>query len=117
MASVGVSSLAAAYLVLHTDFGWVFGSGLAGLVLAWVTTTGLAYVAVRRHLYDQHREWMIRSYVVTTAFVTFRLLVDVLEAADVGTPLERISVASWFSWAIPLLVNEAVLQGRKLRAR
>jgi Predicted membrane protein (DUF2306) len=114
LASVAVSATAAYYLALHTDFGWVFGAGLAGLATAWVVTTGLAFVAVRRRLYDQHKEWMIRSYVVTTGFISFRLLFAVLGATGVGTLTERLAACSWFCWAIPLLVAEAILQGRKM---
>jgi predicted membrane protein DUF2306 len=114
LASVGVSSLAAFYLVFHTTLGWVFGAGLAGLATAWLVTTGLAFLAIRRRLYDQHKEWMIRSYVVTTAFVTFRLLFEVLSATGVGTLHERLALCAWICWAVPLLVNEAILQGRKI---
>lgn len=60
---------------------------------------------------------MIRSYVVTFAFVTFRLLVGALQAADVGTLREQLAAASWFSWAVPLLCAEAMLQGRKIVSR
>ena len=74
MTSVGISSIAALYLVFHTDFGWIFGMGLGSLAVAWLLTTGLAFVAIRRHAIDQHKEWMIRSYVVTCAFVTFRIM-------------------------------------------
>jgi hypothetical protein len=113
--SVGTSAAAAYYLAVHTDFGWGFGTGLAGLATAWVGTTGLAIVAIRRRLHDQHKEWMVRSYVVTTAFISFRVLFTVLGSAGVGTLGERLTVCSWFCWAVPLLVCEAVLQGRKLR--
>jgi hypothetical protein len=112
--SVVVSSVAAYYLALHTDGGWVFGAGLAGLATAWLTTTGLAIVAIRRHLYEQHKEWMVRSYVVTTGFLTFRLLLVVLTQAGVGTLTERLGAAAWFCWALPLVITEAVLQGRKI---
>ena len=61
MASVAVSVTAAFYLATHTAQGWVFGAGLMGLAIAWVITTGLAFVAVRRGLLQQHQEWMIRS--------------------------------------------------------
>ena len=60
---------------------------------------------------------MIRSYVVTTAFVSFRVLFEVLEAAGVGTIGERLAAAAWFCWAVPLLVTEVILQGRKIVAR
>jgi uncharacterized membrane protein len=117
MAAVAVSSIAAFYLSTHTDGGWVFGAGLFGLGVAWVITTGMAYVAVRRYQIDQHKEWMIRSYVVTFAFVTFRVLFTALQAAQVGALTEQLAIASWFCWAGPLLITEAVLQGRKVLGR
>ena len=116
MASVSVSAATAYYLAFNTDFGWVFGAGLAGLATAWIVTTGMAFVAIRKHLYDQHKEWMIRSYVVTTAFVSFRLVFPVLQATGTGTVTEQLALASWVSWAVPLLVAEVILQGRKILA-
>ena len=116
MTGVGVGALGAFYLSTHTDFGWVFGAGLFGLAVAWVTTTTLAYLAIKRSLTDQHKEWMIRSYVVTFAFVTFRVIQSALQAAQIGTPLEQLAVAAWACWAVPLLVTELVLQGRKVLA-
>jgi hypothetical protein len=79
-----------------------------------VVTTTLAVVAVRRGLIEQHREWMIRSYVVTFAFVVFRMLFGALQMTAIGTRTEQLAVSSWFCWAVPLLVTEAVLQGRKI---
>jgi hypothetical protein len=108
--------VAAYYLALHTDGGWVFGSGLAGLATAWLVTSSLAFLAIKRHLYEQHKEWMVRSYVVTLGFVTFRILFSALEASGVGTLPEQLGVAAWFCWSVPLLVTEAVLQGRRILA-
>ena len=113
MAAVTLGAAAGYYLAFNTSGGIVFGSGLVGLATAWLITTGLAFLAIKRHLYEQHKEWMIRSYVVTFGFVTFRA-VDVLLAAQ-GVPLlEHIGIAAWFCWSVPLLVNEAVMQGRKI---
>jgi hypothetical protein len=112
--SVGISAPASFYLAAHTTLGWVFGAGLTGLGVAWIVTTTLAVAAVRRRMIEQHREWMVRSYVVTFAFVTFRALFGILQAAGVGTRNEQLAAASWFCWALPLLVTEAVLQGRKI---
>ena len=104
------------YLAIHTPFGWVFGAGLAGLATAWIVTTGMAWAAIRRSLYEQHKEWMIRSYVVTFAFVTFRALQPVMAKVGVGTELEQIAFISWVCWSIPLVVTEAFIQGRKIFA-
>ncbi len=112
--SVAVSSATAIYLALNTDFGWMFGMGMMTLALVWITTTGLAVTAICRYLILQHREWMIRSYAVTFAFVVFRAIVEVLQVAGVGTTTERLTVASWLCWSIPLLITESVLQGRKM---
>jgi hypothetical protein len=77
-------------------------------------TTTLAYVAIRRKRLNQHKEWMIRSYVVTFGFVSFRALLVTLQAARVGTEPEQLAISAWFCWAVPLLVTEAILQGRKI---
>lgn len=114
MAAIAVAAASAYYLAVATDNGWVFGAGLAGLATAWLVTTSLAFVAIRRRLFEQHREWMIRSYVVTFAFVSFRVLFTALDSAEIGTLEERLALASWFCWALPLLATEAVLQGRKI---
>jgi uncharacterized membrane protein len=113
--SVGIGALSAAYLLLIPERSVGFHLGISGLALAWIVTSGLAFVAVRRRHFEQHREWMIRSYVVTFGFVNFRLLTDLLAAMEVNTP-DRLAIVSFGCWAFPLLLTEAVLQGRKIFA-
>jgi hypothetical protein len=111
---VTIGSAAGYYLAFNTDFGWMFGAGLAGLATAWLTTTGLAFLAIKRSLLEQHKEWMIRSYVVTFAFVTFRVIFRTLQAEQIGTPAEQLAVSAWAAWALPLLFTEVILQARKI---
>ena len=117
VAAIAIGSVAAFYLAATTTLGWGFGSGITGLAVAWVLTTGLAIAAIRRGFVQQHKEWMIRSYVVTFAFVTFRAMWASLQAAGVGTLTEQLAISSWFCWAGPLLAVEAVLQGRRIFGR
>jgi predicted membrane protein DUF2306 len=112
--SVVLSSGAAIYLAAHTDFGWVFSTGMMVLAFVWIFTTGVAVVAICRALIEQHKEWMIRSYVVTFSFVFFEAILQVLDLAKLGNTTERLIVASWSSWSVPLLITEAILQGRKM---
>jgi uncharacterized membrane protein len=112
--AVFTSAGAALYLARHTDFGWVFGMGLAAMSMAWILSTALATISIIVHLVEQHREWMIRSYVLTFGFVTFRIFMQVLQVAGVGTTLDQMTAASWFSWSVPLLVADCVMQGRKI---
>ena len=114
VSAVSAGAIAAFYLAAHTSLGWGFGAGITGLGIAWVVTTAMAVVAIRRGLVEAHREWMIRSYVVTFAFVTFRAVWAVLEAAGIGTMAEQLAMASWFCWAVPLLVVEVAIQARGL---
>jgi hypothetical protein len=116
MTAVALSSVAAYYLAFTTDLSVAFGAGLAGLATAWMITTGMALTAIKKQLYDQHKEWMIRSYVVTTGFVSFRIIFPLLQSSSVGTIQEQLAMAAWGCWALPLLITEAVLQGRKILA-
>ena len=121
LCAFGLSIAGASYLIakeIRTD--WVFASGLLGLACAWTVTTGCGYLAIRRKHRQQHREWMIRSYVVASAFVFFRIFIDLLHAAGVhrptgsGTP-EELKIAAWLCWAVPLLLAEPLIQWRHLR--
>jgi uncharacterized membrane protein len=115
MVAVLCSALAGFYLSTQSE-SFVFATGVFGLAVAWVMTTGLAYVAVRRHKIEQHKEWMIRSYVVTFAFVTFRIPFRILLAAHIADFPSVAGACAWFCWAVPLLLTEAFLQARKVFA-
>jgi hypothetical protein len=112
--SVAVASVGAFFLAVTTRRGPIFGFGLGSLAFAWIITTGLAYFAVRHRMFVQHQEWMIRSYVVTFAFVTFRMSIGLFQLFKIGTSDQRIETASWLCWAVPLLLTEAIIQGRRI---
>ena len=113
IAAMAIGSVGAVGLAFKTEGGLVFGSGLFFLAVAWVTTTSLAYAAIRRGLVDQHREWTIRSYVVTFAFVTFRIGQVAMVGQGIALPT-AIGVMAWACWSLPLLVTELVIQSRKI---
>ena len=115
LVGVAVGAAGAYYLALTTQAGWLYASGLFCLAVAWTVTTGMAYRAIRARAIEQHREWMIRSFVVTLAFVVFRAIVAGLGMAGVGL-IESLSFAAWVCWSVPLLLLEPCLQWRKLRA-
>ncbi|MEZ4903013.1 MAG: DUF2306 domain-containing protein [Spirosomataceae bacterium] len=48
------------------SFSWAFG--LQALAFVWISTALMAYISVSRGRIMQHKEWMIRSYVVTLGF-------------------------------------------------
>lgn len=81
-----------------------FGVALAALGAAWWITAGIALAAIRRRRIAVHRRWMIRSYIVTFAFVTFRLFGTLPLWAPFGVHGE--AVAAWLAWMLPMLAFE-----------
>ena len=106
----------AVYLVATTTFGWAFGFGLLGLASAWITTTAVAWYAILNRQIDLHKEWMIRAYVVTFAFVTFRVFSDYGPTSRLQPTHDLEVTLAWCSWVVPLAITEFILQFRKLRA-
>jgi uncharacterized membrane protein YozB (DUF420 family) len=97
-----------------------FGVALRALAIAWLLTTGIAWAAILRGRVPLHKEWMVRSYLVTFAFVTFRVITDNLPAlyARLGSSQDDASAnVTWLSWVLPLAVYEVILQGRRLYAK
>ena len=97
---------------IQVNFAWAFA--LQMLAFAWITTASMAYISVMRGRILQHKEWMIRSYVVTFAFVTFRWLNELTIVKNLMPEFEeRGPTVIWFCWTIPLLITEIVLSWKK----
>jgi len=58
---------------------------------------------------------MVRAYVVTFAFVTFRIMSDYSPLAHFYPAGERAITISWSSWVIPLMITEVILQLRWMK--
>ena len=118
-AGVLLGSLGGFYMALTIPDHLAYRTGLLGLNVAWVITTGMALYAINLRRIEQHREWMLRSYTVTFAFIAFRLGEQILRnwitlpddpvADDLDTAM------AWACWAIPLLLAEPLIQLRSMR--
>ncbi|MDX2248326.1 MAG: DUF2306 domain-containing protein [Bacteroidia bacterium] len=110
-----VGALSATYLAwtsgLRDSWAWAFS--LQMLALAWIMTTAMAYLYIRRRQISQHRAWMIRSYVVTFAFVVFRGLSEWETLREAIPFLDRGANRVWVSWVVPLLIAELLLRRRR----
>jgi len=98
-----------------TTYGWGFAVGLMGLASAWLVTTSMAYYTIRKGLVALHKEWMIRAYVVTFAFVTFRILHDYGPTSRLQPENDRSLTISWACWVVPLAITEMIFQLKRVR--
>ena len=107
-----VGSIGAVYMGIWVSPLKAFGISLEFLALAWIVTSGMAYLAVMRRQFAVHREWMIRSYVVTFGFVLFRLGSRNHVFGGLGRDVQPV-VLAWMCWAVPLLFTDVVLNWRR----
>jgi uncharacterized membrane protein len=113
--AVLVGGVAGLRLAFGAQGGAVAHAGFALLAGAWLTTTTIAYRAIRQGDQARHRDWMIRSYALTFAAVTLRLYLPV--SMMVGIPFERAYPAiSWLCWIPNLLFAEVMLVPRRVPA-
>jgi hypothetical protein len=113
--AVTCAALASIRLAIGTTFGWAWGVGLLALATTWLTTSGMAYYAVLKRQIQIHREWMVRSYVVTFGFVSFRLLNDMGPTSHLQPVGDRAITFIWACWAVPLLAAEVWMQLLRMR--
>jgi len=114
LACIMVSAPVGFYLAATSKINFVYATGLSMLAITWFSMAAMAYISIHKRNITQHREWMTRSYVVTTAFTFFRIGLQISEALDVGTFEMRLALLSWACWSVPLFVSEILLQARKI---
>ncbi len=115
LAGVGAGIAGVCYLVptFPDPIDMLYSTGLIGLAIAWAVTTTMGYRCIRRGERLQHRAWMLRSDLVTFAFVLLRLIQDALMGLGLDEP-RSVAAAAWLCWTIPLLLAEPLIRGRRL---
>lgn len=98
-----ISGFGALYLTFTTglEVNLPYSFALQIQIFAWLTSTGFAYRAVRKRKMIQHKEWMVRSYIVTLAFLAQAMLFKIPIIAAQGFA-EFFPTVVWFSWSVPL---------------
>lgn len=83
--------------------------GFAVLALVWIYTTSQAYKKARLQDFSAHKDWMIRSYALTCAAITLRLLLPAQLIA--GVPFEiAYTIISWACWVPNLMLAEWIVR-------
>jgi hypothetical protein len=106
-----LSGGAGLYLAFYATGGWVAGLGFGGLAVSWLTTTSMAYFAIRNREIDKHQQWMIRSFALTFAAVTLRIYLPLSQIAQIDF-IDAYRVIAWMCWIPNLLVAEWIILKR-----
>ena len=86
--------------------------GFVALATTWLATTGMAFIRIRQRRVSDHRAWMTRSYALTFAAVTVRLVSLPLEIVT-RNPVVAITCTFW-SWVLNLVVAEWLLRRERI---
>lgn len=110
------ASIAATGLFITTPLGWTTAYAFAVMIAAWVATAIMAWAAILKRQIEIHRAWMRRNYIITFAFVVFRLATAAIPGVyELGTIAEVFTTFGWMSWVVPLLLSELFISARQLR--
>jgi uncharacterized membrane protein len=101
----------------HAFGGWPAGLSFLLLSPATATCAVVGVVFARRRRYDQHRRWMLRSYVLICSAVALRLISGTAGLFGVSSPERAYTLAAWSSWLVPLAAFEMVARCRRLPRR
>lgn len=106
-----IGGVSAFIIAFTTSAGPVAAAGFVILSLLWMGATVIAVTKAVQRDFRAHRAWMIRSYALTAAAITLRLILAVGTVAD--QPFMRVYIFSaWACWIINLVIAEVIISRR-----
>lgn len=103
---MAVAALALSLEAPHEPHSLYVATGT--LAAVWLAVAAMALRAARNQRFLVHRDWMIRSYVLTWTFVGCRIATNVDLFPGLGA--EGVTAAIWVNWIVPFVVCEIALQ-------
>lgn len=107
--SIYISGLISIYLCIFATGGWKSGLGFFLLDVLWMATTWIAVrKAVEKNI-TAHREWMLRSYALTLAAVSFRVWLMLVTPLFGDEFVSAYQLSAWLCWIGNLLFIEVFI--------
>ena len=115
LAGIAISSVCSMYLAwkMGIIIHWTWALSSQVLAFVWLATALMAYRAILKKRTQQQKEWMIRSYLVTLVFLTFRWIVFLPVMAKLGNYPQIAPTIMYVTLIIPLFVAEIIIQWNK----
>jgi len=110
-----LSSSCAVILAFTTAYevNWAYAFSLQVWVTVWISATAIAYYAIIKRNVNLHKEWMVRSYIVTLAFIISGLAIKIPYVQNLGTFADISPSFFWMGWSVPLYIYQIVLSSKK----
>jgi hypothetical protein len=110
-----IGSPAGFMLAMGTTAGPVAAVGFAIPALLWPAFTWLGWRAAVDRRFEDHRDWMLRSWAITATAITLRLMLPA--AALLGLDfLPAYRVISWLAWTTNLALFEFHIRRTRMTA-
>jgi len=106
-----LGSIGGYYMAWHAFGGIISMLGLGMLSTLWWSVTLVAVMHARNGNFPAHRRWMIRSFALTYAAVTLRLMNPVL--AMVFDEVTQFQIVYWLSWSTNLALAQCWIKWRE----
>lgn len=103
--TIFVSSLLGLILATANEHGIWARLGFGLLAVVWFATTFEAYRTARAKQFRAHRAWMLRSFAVTVAVITYRAWGQLFTALGID-PETSYVLLTWFCWVPNLMFVE-----------
>jgi hypothetical protein len=118
LAACAVGAPAGFVLALGTTSGPLAASGFATAAILWAAFTWRGWRAAVERRFGDHREWMLRSWAMTAAAITLRLMLP-FSGLVLGLGFyTAYPVIAWLSWLTNLaLVEWLIRRSRGARVR
>lgn len=109
-----LSSFCAVILAFNTAYkvNWAYAFSLQIWVAVWISATAIAYYAAVKRRYKLHQQWMLRSYLVTLAFIVSGLALKISFIQSIGSFADVSPSLFWMGWSVPLYIYEVILSGK-----
>ncbi len=110
-----IGAIGGVYLSFYSHLGIATGLGFLILAMLWTSTTAIALRFALTHQVEAHRRWILRSFALSCAAISLRVLLPVLSLVF-SFETSYILVA-WLSWGINLVLVEIYLHYTSTRSR
>jgi hypothetical protein len=117
--AVLVSSVSAVVLAFSTayDVNWAYAFSTQVWVMVWISATVIAYYHALKKNFELHEEWMVRSYIVTLAFIISGLALKTQWVQGLGSFADISPSFFWMGWSVPLYIYQVILSTKPKRGR